>query len=632
MPSDMLALLVRHHFSFSGKLDLSKQLTRCSWAQSSAQSSAPPSATLKSPLSSLGGHVACLHNLRDLLLDGNGFTSADAPILASVLTAHASSLRTLSLKGGPPHHQTLFSQPDDVSLWPQLRKCSLLTRLDLSHNNLAASALDSLFPAVGNLCLLQELYLRACSLRDEQAEVLCYAVRNLEALRKLDIGYNALGHPSFMQLALSVRKMTALEELDVSQTNPDLSGLACLLAAACCAPIMHSFVAEDCKVYSWVPQPPWPSPRVTRCSAEQLLNDCQSAVNASEERGDSLGGGLRNLLNMTHGKRLGRRDADLPPEEQSIPGSVNQDVGAGNTTGFKTGRQGDSCQKRVCSKACAKTIVPQPKSSIKHLKLRSALGSYLGPLSELITLSLMNLVSVAEGDRTTIEAADAVPQARSSTTARSCWWKPVDMLGSVETLDMGATSFLQVPSFLLSTFFGSLRSLQDLNLQDASFDQGVLWDVFHTLGQKYSFSAVAGLTSLYLSSHPTTAGELVAVCRICTLRKLTLKQCSIGSRKVGPVSASRNGLCPTAVLRTVVAGTPNSAPGGAGCMCAPQVNFPLHLLHQAHTGCISHLLLFGNIFPATKYMHDHHTHAMYLGCVIRTHTRRHAEGDGCSCM
>ena len=524
LPDSMLAPLVLCNYTFEGTLDLSKQLRRCPWEQSSAQCSAPPVTALKSPLAMLGGYVSSLQNLRHLLLDDNGFTLKDASLLATILTCQASSLQTLSLEG---RNQGLFTQRGGRILWPPLLTCRSLTRLDLSYNSLAASALTTLLPAVGSLCSLHALSLRACSLRDEQAEVLCYAVRNLVALTKLDLGQNSLEHTSFLQLAQSVPQMRALADLDVSQTNPDVLGLGCLLAAALSTPNMQSFNAEGCKVYSWVPQPRWPSPRVTRCTAEQLLYCCLSAMREAEERSSSLRDGIEEVTSGScHDQSepcTGEKHIHMCNNPASI--EMYQDPAATYT-------QAKNVRNLQWPQARGKACLPGPSSQMKQLNLDSALGSYLGPLSELISLSLTNLVTVKQDGHTSIERADTGVQSESGPTSM-CRWKPVDMLSGVESLDLGATSFLQVPSFLLSPFFGSFRCLQDLNLQAAAFDQGALWDVFHTLGQKISRSAVVGLTSLYLSNHPMTAGELVAVCRVCTLRRLTLKQCVIGPRKVG---------------------------------------------------------------------------------------------------
>lgn len=530
----MLANIVKCSLTPSGTLDLSKQLTRCSWEQSPAQSSAPPPAALKSPLTILSIHISALANLRNLVLEGNGFTAEDAPYLANVLSSRASLLQALSLKQG---NHMMFTLRADKGLWNSLRSCTLLTRLDLSYNNLSTAMIDDLVQAVSKLRGLEALTLKACSIHDEQAQVLCYSLRSLSRLKTLDLGYNSMGHLSFTQLSHSVQSMPSLQDLNVTQSSPDLSGLMCLLASAACTVNIRTITAEECRVYSWIPQPAWPSPRVTRCTAEQILHDCVKAFNDSRTRVRHLQSAIGEVDGGTECNTHSLTDwVLLPHSESSMDNASDHDLD-GTSGGVGSPRRSEMTTHTSISAGSDPMPSPKPVSNLKVLNLRAALGSYLGPLSELMQLSVTNLVTVENDEKIDIHIPSEAMLSRSnpnSAIRKGELWRPVDVLKSVEVLHAGSLPFLQVPSSLLASFFGSLPSLQDLDLEGSAFDPGALWDVFHSMGQKIEQKSAVGLTCLSLSGHAMTVAEVITICRLTTMRKLSLKQCQIGLRKVRP--------------------------------------------------------------------------------------------------
>lgn len=424
------------------------------------------------PLGELVSAITSLPSLCGLKVSSDTLRSEEMTKLASIVTAHAASLQSVSLCNLAGAGFSVFRFPHEPetgsTVWQALAACSGLTSVELTSTQLHPSLARSLCDTLHQLQSLQELDLSdaCCSFRiSGHMDKLLSTILSLSNLTNLSLASNRLSHPACKELSLNLYRLQKLCILDVSSNAMPLDGFLLLSVAAASMPSMREFRAEGlrCGVFHSDPDV---AAELDMLPMEQYCSEIYS----------------------------------LFAKFVSTPFSMLHSIGA---SGMRE--------------------VPGPiQSHIRVLKLSSV--SNQAAARYLLKVACMGLVWRHNGSVFSV----ALPEACTNQQI----WKPVDALQKVEVLDLSCVALGESGCFL-SKFVASLRQLRELNLSHCMLPPGTLQSLSLELREKVADRAAVGLTSLDWSDNAKlTAASVQAVCGLTTLQRLVLQNCGVGEEVV----------------------------------------------------------------------------------------------------
>ena len=125
-----------------------------------------------------------------------------------------------------------LSELQIISLCKSLQRTSLLTFLDISHNEVTGEAANELATVLMNNKLLQHLNFSACNFQEDTLMLVADSLAYTTSLVSFDMSYNIITEKSAEKIGTVLNKNTDLEKLNFCGCFPDNSNTAMVVLSA----------------------------------------------------------------------------------------------------------------------------------------------------------------------------------------------------------------------------------------------------------------------------------------------------------------------------------------------------------------------------------------------------------------
>jgi Ran GTPase-activating protein (RanGAP) involved in mRNA processing and transport len=446
------------------------------------------------PIADLFPAMTTIPSLRGIKLCSGALCTEDLPDVASILTAHAATLQSLGLCNMAANARcassvneclSVFMKSDSESasvLWKALSCCTGLTSLDLRSTHLH----PSLAQCLGHT--LQEFHnLQVLDLTDT-----CCTAAFSSYIETMPGALSSLRHLTRLSIASNHLTHATCKELALQLR--ELREL-CVLDVTSCEMQLVSWALLAMSVAT--------IPSMRELLSESIRWGCNVLFGASCHSEADFQSLLASLS----------RDAEYVFNSSSQPLSGVADRGPD-------------------------TSVAPYQSNLRVLRLKSLVHSLVSA-SLLLRLAELPLSLCDKTATWTVTSGDS-PLCSSGL-------RPKDCLRNVELLDLSRTRFASDTIDILASVLASLPSLREVNLSYCQLPASALDTICAPLTRAVDESSAVGLTGLDWSGNtrPAESG-MIALCSMTTLKKVVLRDCSIGEMLVRvcvPISLLNTVIC-----------------------------------------------------------------------------------------
>lgn len=453
------------------------------------------------PLDAFVVAVSSLPALEGLTVSSRSLYAEDVPHLASILAAHAGTLKAVSLCNTTDSSLTPYapySGESGAELWKALSECTALTSLALGDTILHPKHTTAFCGMLRSFHNLKDLDLsRTC--RHNRLKVpsdVLPAVMSVSSLTRLSLADNQLTRPACKHLWSSIGSLHKLRVLDISRNSFKFEDAVMMFAAVATMPAMEELISQ-----------------AVECSETLSGTSVYRGINPSIFLTpiQSVEGALFFQALSEAGSAVLEWRQNLNSAMSPRPSEHLEDSKASETA------TDDESQNSITS-------------NLRVLKFR-ALASTCASTRDLLACMCRHITFNVSGTSFRVESVDPskVPEG-----VRSC--KPVDALKHVTALDLSHTpmSYEAMPRNTLENFISALPALQDLDLSNCYLPSSALQFVCACLeGRSRDPGSGGGLKILNWSGNQALFdGALRALCSLKSLEKVVLQDCGIAEQRV----------------------------------------------------------------------------------------------------